>query len=166
MGEALVVDIEKWIVDEIVTGMGPASAYNDELTLQTVVATILRNAADWEKATLPAAYIEVARVDRNIRSHGNGRLNFEKTYPITILLVTDGDMITAPQRVKTLEARLEALVRTWTSYDLMDSRGEILNRLLVGSSVWESIHAPSSVMPNRRYGVSATALTMISTMAG
>lgn len=155
----MVVDFETWAAEQIVETLGHGGQY-DDLVVETTMPTIVRNAGDWEKLTLPAALIEFARAERTIRKHGASLLTIEKTYPGAIVLICSGDQITAPRDAKTLEARLENLVRSWTRPDITDERGEVVTRVRPGTTIWQSIHAPSTNVPNRRYGVAVMALTL------
>lgn len=159
MSESLVVDFEQWVKAQIVATLGPDGDY-DDLHVETVLITVVRNAGDWITKAMPLALVEVARVERQIKSHGTELLTFEKQYPVTIVLATEGDQETAPRDAKILEARLENMVRSWKGIDLADSRGERVTRIKPGATIWQSLHADSTTVANKRFGVAIATLTL------
>jgi hypothetical protein len=146
MGEALWPDLDAWqaqilspLMDE---GQFPT------LTVKMVVATLVRNYAEWDNPavwTFPAIIVSSSTTRRPVTEtmFGDGIAHYRKHIPYRWFAVVEGDSFTSERDAKVLEKRLETLARQlvaggWgagSAFPLVaDDSGERLSTITVGDS--------------------------------
>jgi hypothetical protein len=176
VGEALWPDLDAWqaqilspLMDE---GLFPT------LTVKMVVATLVRNYAEWDNPAVwsfPAIIVSSSTMRRPATEtmFGDGIAHYRKHIPYRWFAVVEGNSFSAERDAKVLEKRMETLARQlvgagWgagSAFPLMaDSSGERLTTILIGDSAIARYPRATEAEADPWFGVASLDLDFTTTV--
>ena len=143
MSETLWVDADALLVDYLREELGSNSDYNTlVVNNERIFSTIIKSPNDWRDWQLPSVIVMGNKTFRNPGPHGDGEAHYDKQLPYLVVVLVDGDQVTAVRDAKILEQRVaEALRKAVVSLYAEDH--ESLNVVSVGDTQINLYRNPS-----------------------